>query len=203
MGTSCAGNQIDIDVWPQHLKTMALAKPVPTEITSFSSPGSRDQWISSDNSLSGSCPCKLGNVSRHLEQYLSLDCTRRRKLHPQNSQYLASRIIAPTGTLWVSYSCSPCQGAGGLIRPGTIEVRGRSLITFRGSQVYSFSMPERCEMWPSALAFTACHPLTVKSRYGFGFDRSRNEFKNSEKFCGRGVPFGANACSAYSRRPTK
>src|SRR5206468_6665762 len=70
---------------------------------------------------------KVGIASKHLEQYLSLDCALRRKLHPQNSQYLASRIIAPTGTRWVSYSPSPCQRACGSIQPGAAKVCGRSL----------------------------------------------------------------------------
>jgi len=33
----------------------------------------------------------------------------------------ASRIIAPTGTLWNSYSCSPCQCASRSIRTGAAE----------------------------------------------------------------------------------
>jgi len=44
-------------------------------------------------------------------QYLFADCAARRKLQPHHSQYFASRIVAPAGTLWVSYSRSPCQRA--------------------------------------------------------------------------------------------
>lgn len=80
-----------------------------------------DQWISTDASF-WICAFKVGNLSRHWEQYVSLDCALRRKLHPQNSQYLASRTIAPTGTLWVSYSCRPCQRASGSFLPGAAEV---------------------------------------------------------------------------------
>jgi hypothetical protein len=39
--------------------------------------------------------------------------------------------------------------------------------------------------------------------YAFGFDNRRNEFRNVEKFSGRGVLFGAKACSTYKRCPTK
>ena len=35
--------------------------------------------------------------------------------------------------------------------------------------------------------------------YSFGLDRSRNEFRNVEKFSGRDTLFGAKACSTYRR----
>jgi hypothetical protein len=39
--------------------------------------------------------------------------------------------------------------------------------------------------------------------YSFGLDKSRNEFRNVEKFPGRGALFGAKACRTYNLRPTK
>jgi len=39
--------------------------------------------------------------------------------------------------------------------------------------------------------------------YVFGFDNRRNEFRNVEKFSGRGVLFGAKVCSTYKRCTTK
>ncbi len=39
--------------------------------------------------------------------------------------------------------------------------------------------------------------------YSFGLDRSRNEFRNVEKFSGRDALFGAKACGTYNRCPTK
>ena len=39
--------------------------------------------------------------------------------------------------------------------------------------------------------------------YAFGFDIRRNEFRNVEKFSGRGVLLGARACSTYKRCTTK
>ena len=39
--------------------------------------------------------------------------------------------------------------------------------------------------------------------YAFGFDNRRNEFRNVEKFSGRGALFGAKACSTYKRCTTK
>ena len=53
---------------------------------------------------------------QQFQQYRFADCASRRKLQPHHSQYFASRIVAPVGTLWVSYSHSPCQRAMGSLR---------------------------------------------------------------------------------------
>ncbi len=77
-------------------------------------------------------------------QHLSFDRTRRRKLHPQNSRYLASKIIAPTGTRWVSSSCRSFQRAGGSTWPGAAEASGRSLIAAHSCDhkyIHSFRPP--------------------------------------------------------------
>ena len=114
----------------------------------------------------------MGIVSKHLEQYLSLDRPLRRKLHPHISQYLASRIIAPTGTLWVAYSCSPCQRASASIWPRRCQgVRAQShKARIPRSQVYAFSMTARSEMGRlrcveiyGPLAFTASSSKGTKT----------------------------------------
>src|SRR5437879_7729556 len=102
--------------------------------------------MSSDAS---SWTCRAFNVrisGQHFEQYLLADFASRRKLRPHHSQYFASRIFAPAGTLWVSYSLSPCQRARGSLRPGVV-VRWRSLIGSSRSQVYSSSANCAHEMY--------------------------------------------------------
>jgi len=83
--------------------------------------------MSRDASFSAFRGLKVRSSGQHVEQYLLADRASRRKLHPHHSQYLASKIFAPTGTLWLSYSRSPCQRAMGSLRLG-VALWGRGLI---------------------------------------------------------------------------
>jgi|SRR2546429_9281257 len=118
------------------------------------------------SAMSALCALKVKIVGQHLEQYLFWDFASRRKLHPHHSQYLASRIIAPVGTLCLSYSCGPSQRARGSLRLGAAEVWGRSLISNSAITSIFISVTERTKCAASAVfralrsarAFSLKHP---------------------------------------------